>query len=67
MGRYTYNLDAALPGKHTLKLYGIPPWEEVRILTQARAGHTHLEYLAMHVTIPARLWMDWRAAASVWE
>ena len=46
-GRYTYTLDGALPGKHTLQLYGPLSREDAGILAQARTGHTHLnEYRA---------------------
>ena len=46
-GRYTYTLDSALPGKHTLQLYGPLSREDAGILAQARTGHTHLnEYRA---------------------
>jgi hypothetical protein len=46
-GRYTYTMDSALPGKHTLQLYGSLSREEAGILAQARTGHTHLnEYRA---------------------
>lgn len=42
-GKYTWNLDAALPGKHTLKLYGSLSSEQAAILVQARTSHTHLK------------------------
>ena len=46
-GRYTYGIDSALPGKHTLQLYGPLSREDAGILAQARTGHTHLnEYRA---------------------
>ena len=46
-GRYTYKLDAALPGKHVLKLYGMLSREEASILAQARTGHARVNaYLA---------------------
>jgi ribonuclease HI len=46
-GRYTYAMDSALPGKHTLQLYGPLSREDSGILAQARTGHTHLnEYRA---------------------
>ena len=46
-GRYTYAIDSALPGKHTLRLYGMLSREDASILAQARTGHTHLnEYRA---------------------
>ena len=46
-GRYTYTMDSALPGKHTLQLYGPLSREDSGILAQARTGHTHLnEYRA---------------------
>ena len=46
-GKYTYSIDSALPGKHTLQLYGALTREDAGILVQARTGHTHLrDYLA---------------------
>ncbi|GIZ36535.1 hypothetical protein CKM354_000000600 [Cercospora kikuchii] len=46
-GRYTYAIDSALPGRHTLQLYGALTREDAGILAQARTGHAHLrEYLA---------------------
>jgi len=42
VGRHTYNLDAALPGKHTLKLHGLLSRGDAGILPKARTGHTHL-------------------------
>ena len=46
-GKYTYQLDSALPGKHTVKLYGSLSREDAGVLVQARTGHTHLNsYLA---------------------
>lgn len=46
-GKYTYSLDSAAPGKHTLMLYGALTREDAGILAQARTGHTHLrDYLA---------------------
>lgn len=41
-GRYTYTMDSALPGRHTLQLYESLLREEAGILAQARTGHTHL-------------------------
>jgi hypothetical protein len=41
-GQYTQRLDAALPGKHTLKLYGSLDSDQAAILVQARTNHTHL-------------------------
>lgn len=46
-GSCTYKLDAALPGKHVLKLYGMLSREEASILAQARTGHARVNaYLA---------------------
>jgi len=46
-GRYTYAIDSALPGRHTLRLYGALSREDAGILAQARTGHAHVrEYLA---------------------
>ncbi|GIZ44655.1 hypothetical protein CKM354_000785200 [Cercospora kikuchii] len=46
-GKYTYAIDSALPGKHTLQLYGPLSHEDAGILAQARTGHAHLnEYMA---------------------
>ena len=46
-GKYTQAIDSALPGKHTLRLYGTLSHEDAGILAQARTGHTHLnEFLA---------------------
>jgi hypothetical protein len=41
-GQYTQRLDAALPGKHTLKLYGSLDSDQAAVLAQARTNHTHL-------------------------
>lgn len=41
-GQYTQRLDAALPGKHTLKLYGSLDSDQAAVLVQARTNHTHL-------------------------
>ena len=41
-GKYTWDLDTALPGKHTLKLYGALSSDQAAILVQARTNHTHL-------------------------
>lgn len=46
-GRHTYKLDAALPGKRVLNLYGMLSREEASILAQAQTGHARLSsYLA---------------------
>lgn len=46
-GKYTQAIDSALPGKLTLRLYGMLSHEDAGILAQARTGHTHLnEFLA---------------------
>jgi hypothetical protein len=41
-GRYTWKMDQALPGKHTLQLYGSPTSDQASILIQARTGHCRL-------------------------
>ena len=41
-GKYTYDMDKALPGKHTMRIYGTLTREEASILTQVRTGHTYL-------------------------
>jgi len=41
-GRFTWRLDAALPGKHTLGLYDQLTQHRTAILVQARSGHNHL-------------------------
>ena len=41
-GAWTYSLDRALPGKHTVRLYGNLTREQAAILVQARTGHTFL-------------------------
>ena len=41
-GQYTWQLDQALPGKHTLALYGNISSEEASVLIQARSGHCRL-------------------------
>jgi hypothetical protein len=46
-GQYTWKLDQALPGHHTLRLYGAFTSEQVSILIQARTGHCRLnQYLS---------------------
>ncbi|KAM0721336.1 hypothetical protein Q7P37_003040 [Cladosporium fusiforme] len=46
-GQYTWKMDQALPGKHTLKLYGSLTSEQAAILIQARTGHCRLnQYLS---------------------
>jgi hypothetical protein len=46
-GQYTWKMDQALPGKHTLKLYGSLTSDQTAILIQARTGHCRLnQYLA---------------------
>ncbi|TKX18737.1 RNase H-like protein 3 [Elsinoe australis] len=39
---YTYNLDWALPGRHTKLLYDGLSRQDATILAQARTGHSHL-------------------------
>jgi hypothetical protein len=41
-GQYTQRLHAALPRKHTLKLYGSLDSVQAEVLVQARTNHTHL-------------------------
>jgi hypothetical protein len=41
-GRYTWKMDQALPGKHTLQLYGSLMSDQASILIQARTGHCRL-------------------------
>jgi hypothetical protein len=46
-GQYTWKLDQALPGRHTLRLYGAFTSEQASILIQARTGHCRLnQYLS---------------------
>jgi ribonuclease HI len=46
-GQYTWKLDQALPGRHTLRLYGAFASEQTSILIQARTGHCRLnQYLS---------------------
>jgi hypothetical protein len=46
-GQYTLKMDQALPGKHTLRLYGALTSDQTAILIQARSGHCRLNrYLA---------------------
>lgn len=46
-GQYTWRMDQALPGKHTLKLYGSLTSDQAAILIQARTGHCRLnQYLS---------------------
>ena len=40
--QHTWRLDAALPGKHTLRLYDQLGQHQAAILVQARSGHNHL-------------------------
>jgi ribonuclease HI len=45
--QYTWKLDQALPGQHTLRLYGAFSSEQASILIQARTGHCRLnQYLS---------------------
>jgi len=41
-GRFTWKLDAALPGRHTRQLYRDLSSDQARIFVQARTGHNHL-------------------------
>ena len=43
-GQYAWKLDKALPGKHTLALYGKLQSDGASILAQARTGHNGLNY-----------------------
>jgi ribonuclease HI len=46
-GQYTWKLDQALPGRHTLRLYGALTSDQASILIQARTGHCRLnQYLS---------------------
>jgi hypothetical protein len=46
-GQYTWKMDQALPGKHTLRLYGSLTSDRAATLIQARTGHCRLNrYLA---------------------
>ena len=46
-GQYTWKMDQALPGKHTLRLYGALTSDQAATLVQARTGHCRLNrYLA---------------------
>jgi hypothetical protein len=46
-GQYTWKMDQALPGKHTLRLYGALTSDRAATLIQARTGHCRLNrYLA---------------------
>ena len=38
-GQYTWKMDQALPGKHTLRLYGSLDSDQAATLIQARTGH----------------------------
>lgn len=40
--QYTWMVDQALPGKHTLQLYGSLTSDQALILIQARTGHCRL-------------------------
>lgn len=41
-GAYTWNLDGALPGTHTINLYNALSAQEAAILVQCRTNHSHL-------------------------
>jgi hypothetical protein len=46
-GQYTWKMDQALPGKHTLRLYRSLSSDQAAILIQARTGHCRLnQYLS---------------------
>ena len=46
-GQYTWKMDQALPGKHTLRLYRSLTSDQAAILIQARTGHCRLnQYLS---------------------
>jgi hypothetical protein len=46
-GQYTWKMDQALPGRHTLQLYGSLTSDQASILIQARTGHCRLnQYLS---------------------
>jgi hypothetical protein len=42
LSQYTWKMDQALPGKHTLQLYGSPTSDQASIFIQARTGHYRL-------------------------
>ena len=47
LGKYTWRVDGALPGKHTLRLYGSLGSDQATVLAQCQTNHTHLRtYLA---------------------
>lgn len=53
-GKYTFRLDKALPGKHTIALYDALSAGQARILVQARTNHTHLlEFKARMRAVPS--------------
>ena len=41
-GRYTWDIDGALPAPHAMRLYGTLGAEEAAILAQCRTGHNFL-------------------------
>jgi hypothetical protein len=46
-GQYTWKMDQALPGKHTLQLYGSLTSDQASIIIQTRTGHCRLnQYLS---------------------
>jgi hypothetical protein len=46
-GQHKWKMDRALPGKHTLQLYGSLTSDQASILIQARTGHCRLnQYLS---------------------
>jgi ribonuclease HI len=47
-GQYTWKLDQALPGRHTLRLYRGLTSEQASVLIQARTGHCRLnQYMSL--------------------
>jgi hypothetical protein len=47
LGQYMWEMDQALPGKHTLLLYGALTSNQAATLIQARTGHGRLNRYAV--------------------
>ena len=43
LGQYTWKMDQALPGRHTLQLYESLTSDQASILIQTRTGHCRLK------------------------
>ena len=55
-GQYTWKMDQALPGTHTLRLYGSLTSDQSAILIQARIGHCRLnQYLSRGCLVESAL------------